>query len=380
MVSSVSLEKRILDETSLRADSVVPVDLELLSKLEPEWRALEGHAVSFCQCYDYARVALSIAQELGRLSFLITVRDGIVLRGVWGLTLTRSFHSVLRPFSCGTNEEYSWPIIDSPSIASRIFQQAATLSGAADRLMIYNLAEGSPLDSAAGKLPFPQTSDPIKGVAISSSRYKTWPTVEKALPKGLRYDLRTGLKRLSEKGTVTIGWTDRADDADKVLAFFFERKAAWLAEKRKRSLWITKTEVPEFFKRLVRATNRPIVASVQLNGVPIAAAICLVGPVAVEFFMTTFDPSYAAYSPGKLLIRFLVQWAIERDLDFDFRITLADYKKRWPVEARDYNTRTVMLTTRGRIPDPKAIINRIRLLIGATRRWIMSFHRRPNAN
>lgn len=351
---------------------VVSLDLESLARIESEWRALEDRATSLCQCYDYARAAFSIAEEQGKRSFLVTVRDGGVLRGVWGLTLTRSFHAVLRPFSSGTHEEYSWPLVDSPSVASQIFQQITTLTGVADRLIIYNTPEGSPLDKAAAELPFPQKVDAIEGCAILASQNASWLAVEKAMPKALRYDLRTGLKRLSEKGAVTVGWCDSVDEADKVLAFYFSRKAQWLSEKGKRSLYVNKPEVPEFFKRLSRTSDRPLVASLQFDGAPIAAAICLVGPVAVEFYMTTFDTDFRAYSPGKLLIRFLAEWAIERGLDFDFRILKADYKDRWPVLASSYNTRTVMLTMRGRIPDADEINRFARQRAGKIKRWIGS--------
>ena len=353
-------------------DSVASLDLETLASIECEWRALEVRATSFCQCYDYARVALSIAQEQGKRSFLVTVRDGGVLRGVWGLTLTRSFHAVLRPFSCGANEEYSWPLSDSPSIASRIFQAVSTLAGTADRLIVYNAPKGSPIDMAAAELPFPQRVGSIEGCAILASRNASWSAVEKALPKTLRYDLRTGLKRLSEKGTVSVGWCTSVDEADKVMAFYFERKAQWLVEHRKRSPHVHRSDVPEFFKRLARAVDRPLVGYVQLDGAPIAAAICLVGPVAVEFLMTTFDANFRAYSPGKLLIRFLAEWAIERGLDFDFRIMLADYKERWPVTVSAYNTRTVMLTMRGRMPDADEIIGAARKHAVRLKRWIRS--------
>ena len=119
-----------------------------------------------------------------------------------------------------------------------------------------------------------------------------------------------------------------------------------------RSIWLGRPEVPEFRRLAREAPERPLVAAAQLDGRPVAAAVCLVGPRAVEYLVTTFDPSFAAASPGKLLIGFLTRWAIERGLDFDTRRLAAPYKDRWLAEKRPLVTRTVALTLRGRIPDP----------------------------
>ncbi|WP_294536518.1 GNAT family N-acetyltransferase [uncultured Rhodoblastus sp.] len=360
-----------------RADAVVRLDLESLAGIESEWRALEGWATSFCQCYDYARAALSIAEAQGKTSFLVTVRDDDGLRGVWGLTLSRSFHAVLRPFSCGTNEEYSAPLVDSPSIGSRILTAVSTLAGVADRLIIYNTPEDSPFDRAAATLPFPQKITCVPGVVIPSSSYATWGEAEKRLSSGMRYNLRSRAKRLAQRGEVKIGWCDSIGEADRAMAFFFERKALWLKEKGKRSPWVGHSEAPEFFRRLVRATDSPTVAAVQLDGVPVAVAICLVCPRAVEYALTTFDPKYAAYGPAQLLVRFLAQWALEHGRDFDFGITIADYKEQWPVENRTYVSRNVMLTMRGRIPDADELNRSAHTHAVRIKRWIGSRSKTP---
>jgi CelD/BcsL family acetyltransferase involved in cellulose biosynthesis len=353
-------------------DAVASLDLDSLALIEHEWRALEDWATSFCQCCDYARAALAIAEKQGKRSFLVTVRDGGVLRGVWGLTLTRSFHAVLRPFSCGTHEEYSWPLVDSPAIASRILKAVSTLAGVADRLMIYNAPEGSELDKAAAALPFPQRVTSVPGVVIPSSSFATWEEAEKRLSSGMRYNLRSRAKRLAQQGEVKIGWCDSIGEADDAIAFFFARKALWLKQQGKRSPWVGRSEVPEFFRRLVRSTDNPTVAAVQLDGIPIAVAICLVGPRAVEYALTTFDPKYAAYGPAQLLVRFLSQWALEHGRDFDFGITVADYKEQWPVENRAYVSRNVMLTIRGRILEPSEVKRLARVKLGAAKR--LSLH------
>ena len=162
------------------------------------------------------------------------------------------------------------------------------------------------------------------------------------------------------------------------MAFLFARKAQWALEKHKRSSWLGRPEVPEFFRRLVREIERPLVAAVRLDGVPIAAAICLVGPRSLEYVITTFDPKYSTYSPGKLLIWFLAEWAIQRRLDFDFCFMVSDYKQEWPVERNEYVTVKVILTLRGRIPELREMIRFARFTLSGMRRRVKAFAtRRP---
>jgi CelD/BcsL family acetyltransferase involved in cellulose biosynthesis len=332
---------------------ITPIDSQGLSALESEWRALETSASSLCQGFDYARLAFEAAEARGEQSFVLTERDGGRLRGVWGLTLRKGrLHSVLRPFSCGANNEYGWPLLEAPDLADRMFGQVSGLARVADRLIVHNLPSGSAMDRAAAALPFSQKTQFNVAFTIPSAQFATWEDVEKRLSRSHRQELRRRARRLAESGEVAIGWTRASDETDRALSFLFERKAEWLKEKEKSSAWLGRPEVPEFFRRFARTSDRPLVAAVRVDGVPIAAALCLVSPRALEYYMTTFDPAYGAYSPSTLLIGFLAKWAIERRLDFDMMIFAAPYKERWPVERRPHVTRTFNLSMRGLIPHP----------------------------
>jgi CelD/BcsL family acetyltransferase involved in cellulose biosynthesis len=377
----VSLPAEVFEAQPFRDDRIAAVTLSSLAQIESEWRALEKYASSFCQFFIYARVALSLAEEQGRPAYLVTIRDDGVLRGVWGLTLTRGFHAVLRPFSCGSNEEYSWPLLDDPMLAERVLRQTVTLRGLADRLMVYNALENSPLDSAAAALPFKQSIHHLQGYVVQASRFSSWSDVEAATSKKLIYQIERDLRRGAKDGRYAVAWSHTAEDALKALDFYFESKRKWLAANGKKSGYLLRAETPAFFSRLVTQvdlTATPVVVAVTLNDEPIAAAICLVGPTSVEYAMTTFDPQYGKLSPGKLLIRFLAEYAISRGKNFDFSVTLADYKARWPVDAFDYHTRAVMLTPKGRIPAPDEIVRMARMGLGSLKRRLRRTDDQPN--
>ncbi len=360
---------------------ITAIDSRGLAAFETDWRALDGRAFSLCQTFDYAQAAVAAAGRRGARSFVVAARRGGAVCGLWGLTLHRDgFQSVLRPFSCGTNTEYSWPLLQAPEFADLLFHEIANFAQVADRLMLYNLPAGSRLDAAAARLRLPQTVQAIDSFTIPSARYANWREVEQRLSKSMRYDLRAGAARLARSGALTIGWTATIGETDEVLAFLFARKAEWLVEKGLRSPWIGRPEVPDFFRSLARSGSGPLVAAVRLDGVPIAASVCLVGPRAVEYLVTTFDPRYRTCSPGKLLLGFLARWAIERGLELDLRIVPAAYKERWPVERRAHVTRTVMLTTLGRVPRPGEVIMAARARLGRLRRSVSgAAARRPSA-
>ncbi len=184
---------------------------------------------------------------------------------------------------------------------------------------------------------------------------QNWTEAEKDISSRVRYNLRSRGKRLAQQGAARIGWCESVEESDKAIAFLFKRKAQWLKEQGQHSPWLDRTEVPEFFRRLVRATDNPVVAAVQVDGAPVAVTVCVAGSRAVEPSIIAFDPEYAAFGPAHLLNRFLAEWAIERRREFDFGLTVTDHKKQWPVEYRSYITRKVMLTMRGRVPEPSEV-------------------------
>jgi CelD/BcsL family acetyltransferase involved in cellulose biosynthesis len=68
----------------------------------------------------------------------------------------------------------------------------------------------------------------------------------------------------------------------------------------------------------------------KLNNEVIACHWGIINNNVFYYLMPTFDNNYSNYSPGKILIYYLMNWAIENRIKFfDFTIGSEDYKKDW---------------------------------------------------
>ena len=327
--------------------------------LEEPWRSLAGRATrySMAQTFDYGLTALEQALSDGNEAYLILLRDGEALTGIWGLTLSRrSLHRTLEPFSCGAHEEFSGPLLqvdNAIDLAERALRLAVSIG--ADRLLLYNIEPNGPLDVACGKLGLPNKPNEVAGFVVSSEKFPTWESAEKVVSREIRSSLRRYARRLEElepPRKLRIGWRQTPEESDRGIDFFMKQKRLWAERNRARSPWLHRDAVSSFFKRLSRRVDLsqfPVVATVALGDTPIAAALCLNTTHSVEYCFTAYDENYAKYGPGKLLLRFLIEWSLTKGRDFDFGITIAKYKEEWPVEKRVYVSRRLYLSARGRL-------------------------------
>jgi CelD/BcsL family acetyltransferase involved in cellulose biosynthesis len=325
-----------------------------LARFEDVWRDLETRAGphSMAATYEFALVAFRQAQKRSIRSFLIVLEDGGELSGIWGLTLSkRSLHWVLEPFSAGSHEEFSSPLLQAggtADTAERMLRAAVSIK--ADRLLCYYLPVGGVVDLACASLGLCNRPDKTDGYVVSHAKYPSWPAVEAALSKGDRTELRRYVRRLQEidpTRAVTVGWCATPEESDRAIDFFMNAKRRWLRANRGRSHWLEDDHVPDFFKALSR--NTPVVATVRLGEEIIACALCLVNASSVEYAFTTYDEAYAKFGPGKLILKYLIEWSVTSGRDFNFGVTVPAYKAEWPVDRYAYVTRSIPLTHVGRI-------------------------------
>jgi CelD/BcsL family acetyltransferase involved in cellulose biosynthesis len=184
----------------------------LSDSLRAEWAELLTRVprYSMSQTPAYGELAMQVAAARGDRAFVVTVRSQGGLAGVWPLTLKKEGPlNVIRPASCGTNEEYGGPLArleNDTAILGAIMAKAATLP--CDVLYLHNIAQDDPLSSVIASPPFskiPTRRDPISGYSLSLSKYRRWADYlahsSSSHRKGLRHDLR----RLKDLGEVSIG-------------------------------------------------------------------------------------------------------------------------------------------------------------------------------
>src|SRR5262249_15822689 len=67
----------------------------------------------------------------------------------------------------------------------------------------------------------------------------------------------------------------------------------------------------------------------------------------IEYLIPAFDPAYAKYSPGQLLIEDILKWAFERRLDLDFRLGNQPYKETWANSTSEAVSYQFVISLRG---------------------------------
>jgi CelD/BcsL family acetyltransferase involved in cellulose biosynthesis len=111
----------------------------------------------------------------------------------------------------------------------------------------------------------------------------------------------------------------------------------------------------------------PLVFFVKVNGIPVAASVNLAGPRSIEYFITTYDETYAACSVGNLLVDSIVRWAHTSGRDFDFRPFFSTYKERWSNHTTWYESHFVILTLRGRLAEVPLVAEQLRRVVRKVR-------------
>jgi CelD/BcsL family acetyltransferase involved in cellulose biosynthesis len=96
----------------------------------------------------------------------------------------------------------------------------------------------------------------------------------------------------------------------------------------------------------------PLVVFLKFDGNVIAAQLNLVGGTAMESFIIARDEQFNRYSPGEILTEYCTRLAIERGLDFDFRIMSDDYKQKRSDVTTFYRNVELYLTLIGRVLGP----------------------------
>jgi len=334
-----------------------------LRAMRDEWEALTAaaHEYSLASSYAYAELAASLVFANGGVVAVATVHDGRDLHAIWPFAIGREgMLRVARELTCGSNEEYGGPLIRGDAYPALL---AAALAAAqrirADVLEIRWLPHESRLRRAlAAGVPArrltgaPKKSHPQPGYAIRMRDHPRWEDFAATLPHTLRANLQRQHKRLGAKGRIEFGWCATAADSEAVLRWLYANKRRWAETRGIDTSWLMDDQVRDFFIALAHRldlSETPLVAFAKLNDVPVAAAVMLVGPRAVEGLTTTYDETFRSYSVGGLLQEFLAKWTHAQGRDFDLRYLYSPYKAQWSNDETAYRKYAVFLTRRGRL-------------------------------
>ena len=341
------------------------------ARLRPAWDAF----TAVCRPgldFAFGEVAADHAFARGETVSVALVFDGAVLVALWPVMIARrGACRVARTLGCGNDEEYGGPLVADPA-AARLYAAAldALRRVEADVLEIRMLECDGPLATALSHVPrswvmgvIPARRRRLRGYSIALSRFATYDAFVATRPESLRGSLRRRARRLADRGEVEYGWCQSAGDAREVLTWLFANKRRWALARGLDTAYLMDDQLRNFFIDLagrIDLVATPLVSFVKMNGTPVAAVVNLVGPRSIEYFITTYDEAYAAYSIGNLLIDRIVRWAHASGRDFDFRPYFSTYKERWSNRESWHESHFVMLTSRGRLAEVPLAAEQIR--------------------
>jgi CelD/BcsL family acetyltransferase involved in cellulose biosynthesis len=327
---------------------------EELSALAAEWNDLAARTPGYflSQTFQWAESAwATIARPMGRELNCLTLRSEGRLVAVWPLSIGREQGvRTLRPLGFELHE-YCAPLIEpGDRTLERISLLWRAASRSADLAVLTRVRSDSPL---AGILEnesrWSIAHGTIAAPYVTRADYADWAAYHATISSQLRAQNRRRRRKLAERGKVVMERESAAGCAA-LIDWMLEYKKRWLVRSNLTNRWMFLPECRDFLAALCAredATGGVAMFALKVDGVPIAVYLVSIDRRRVEYYSNAYDDEWSTYSPGSVLIEYLLQWTFERGLDFDFRIGDQAYKYKWAKQSCNIVNWDVAIGKRG---------------------------------
>jgi CelD/BcsL family acetyltransferase involved in cellulose biosynthesis len=165
-----------------------------------------------------------------------------------------------------------------------------------------------------------------------------WQSLLESRPGKLRYNLRSRLRRLEREGTVAFRNAARPDEIGRALPWAIEMHARRWAGQRTSTAFSSSPIGRQFYREacpLLAERDLLELASLELDGRPIAFALCLLDEHRLYYYLPAFEPAFGKFAPSTLLLAHLLERAAARGLcELDFMLGDESYKWQWASGSR----------------------------------------------
>lgn len=347
--------------------SVVCVqDHASLAGLRSEWTRLEGKSQnhSLCATFSYCALAANRRFQLGEPIYVVRIFEGGELVLIWPIVVEREgWVRIARDLRCQSGEDYGGPLIRHGA-STTVFRFAldclkdlkadifdlSIVDDTADIAMACADMPRAPAISALPKqLRQAPGEDGFPRYQIDVAEFDSVQTYLASRSSSTRSTYNKRFRQLlSEQKDVQFGWCQTFDEAEQVLRWLFQVKRQWAQAKGIRTAYLQNDQLRDFYIGLARQTDLaacPLVVFIKVKGQIIAASVNLVGPAVLEGAVTTFDGSFSRYSPGILLLHYILEWCFIHRRALDMRYVHADYKAQWANHVEVCRRHRVFLST-----------------------------------
>lgn len=160
-----------------------------------------------------------------------------------------------------------------------------------------------------------------------------WEHFETQLPKDFRKGLRRRARRLDEVGKLEYSFSRGADIIDETVRWITDRKREWIEHRGiSKGHGLEANDVEAAIAILCEGvqSGNTLIARLTLDGTVIAADVSLISNGRLYSDIGSFDLKWGKYSPGSLLIREEIKWALDNGVKaFDFARGPDEYKFKW---------------------------------------------------
>jgi CelD/BcsL family acetyltransferase involved in cellulose biosynthesis len=326
--------------------------------LESEWDAL--HACSrehrFSRSFRWCWTTWeAVERPQGCRLYVLVAREGTRATLIWPFVVTRELcWRVARPLGAAYGEYADALVEDGPEADTRLAAAWHQVRAhcPADLVIVPWVRADSALHRLLESERDARVTGSVTSLAVQWSPEQDWESYERARGPELRRHLRKGQRELAPLGRLEFEVTEGGSRCVEVVEWLLPRKVQQLKVSHRRGPWL---ETEAYRNLLCEAAMRPSPSgglatfALKVDGRLIAALMARRDARRIEMLNTVFDPAYARYRPGHVLMANVLRWTLARRLDCDLRIGDFQYKRRWSNTACDAVTYVCVNSRMGRV-------------------------------
>jgi CelD/BcsL family acetyltransferase involved in cellulose biosynthesis len=305
--------------------SVTVLDTEpRLEAIRPAWDKLYARASAPRATLSYEWVSAAwrhIAEpEGGRLCIIAVHNTEGRLLALWPIAVAAHHRLWSRARQICASWDYNDILLDSnedPGPLVELAWQALTRASGADLITLALVPAASPLHRLL-KAKAATVTDQTAIQTIAWDGFANWQSYYRGISDRAGWDRRE--RRLGEQGQVAMALANTTSEAANALRWLLAQKRIWLGRKGKSSEWLHRPGYEDFLVssvETIRDVARIAVFTLSLDGKLIAVQASLVDNQRMFCQHTAFDPAFAKFSPGILVLKHTLNWAFERRLPVD---------------------------------------------------------------
>lgn len=257
----------------------------------------------------------------------------------------------IAPLGCAMEEEYGDPLIaediDADQACAHLLKQVRKY---ADTLYVYSTVQGSPIEQQLRKFGRFNIPVSMESYCVKQTSAQSFDEFMQGYSSNFRNNLKQKRKRFSKLGQLRFELPDERQTSIETVDWVLAEKRDWVERQQKACPWVYEAATRDFFvaaSSIRSDVGRLGLFRLTLDGKPVAAFLATIDRTRIEMLVTSFDPEYARFSPGMLLIEDVVRWGYAHGLSFDMRPLWLEYKERWANETVTVTTFRAPLTPKG---------------------------------